>query len=214
MQPYFIPYAGYFRLFAASDLFVAYDCVQFTRRGWVHRNRLPDRSGALHWLTLPLRKAPQDVLIRDLRFATDAPARLAERLLRFDLGETDRASVRDLLATIHRVEGTPSDYIMHILEWVVDYLKLPRNIIRSSSLDLPPSLRGQDRIMEITRRLGAKRYVNAPGGRDHYDPQAFAAAGIELRFLPEYLGPSSSILSRIIGERPDNLAAEIRASAV
>jgi hypothetical protein len=40
MQPYFIPYAGYFRLFAASDLFVIYDCVQFPRRGWVQRNRL------------------------------------------------------------------------------------------------------------------------------------------------------------------------------
>ena len=57
MQPYFIPYAGYFRLFAASDLFVIYDCVQFPRRGWVHRNRLLDRSGKLRWLTLPLDRA-------------------------------------------------------------------------------------------------------------------------------------------------------------
>src|SRR3979411_2469618 len=74
MQPYFIPYAGYFRLFAASDLFVIYDCVQFARRGWVHRNRLVDRGGTERWLTLPLQKAPRDVLIRDLRFAPDAAA--------------------------------------------------------------------------------------------------------------------------------------------
>ncbi|MEL6186537.1 MAG: WbqC family protein, partial [Myxococcota bacterium] len=26
MQPYFMPYLGYFRLFAATDLFVVYDC--------------------------------------------------------------------------------------------------------------------------------------------------------------------------------------------
>jgi hypothetical protein len=69
MQPYFIPYAGYFRLFAASDLFVAYDCVHFPPRRWVHRNRLLDRSGAERRLTLPLAKAPRDVLIRDLRFS-------------------------------------------------------------------------------------------------------------------------------------------------
>ena len=56
MQPYFFPYAGYFRLFAASDLFVIYDCVQFPRRGWVHRNLLPDASGSERWLTLPLEK--------------------------------------------------------------------------------------------------------------------------------------------------------------
>jgi hypothetical protein len=33
MQPYFMPYAGYFRLFAAADVFVLFDCVQFPRRG-------------------------------------------------------------------------------------------------------------------------------------------------------------------------------------
>ena len=54
MQPYFAPYAGYFRLLATTDLFVVYDCVQFPRRGWVHRNQLPDAAGKLDWLTLPL----------------------------------------------------------------------------------------------------------------------------------------------------------------
>jgi hypothetical protein len=72
MQPYFFPYAGYFRLLAASDLFVIYDCVQFPRRGWVHRNKLLDASGEARWLTLPLEKAPQSVLIQDLRFPPDA----------------------------------------------------------------------------------------------------------------------------------------------
>ena len=57
MQPYFVPYAGYFRLFAAADVFVAYDCVQFPRRGWVHRNRLPTATGMSDWLTLPVRNA-------------------------------------------------------------------------------------------------------------------------------------------------------------
>src|SRR5258706_15733139 len=80
MQPYFIPYAGYFRLFAATDLFVVYDCVQFPRRGWVHRNRLVDASGKERWLTLPIEKAPRDTLIKDLRFSVDAREILARRL--------------------------------------------------------------------------------------------------------------------------------------
>ena len=32
MQPYFVPYAGYFRLFAVADVVVMFDCVQFPRR--------------------------------------------------------------------------------------------------------------------------------------------------------------------------------------
>src|SRR5215471_17433056 len=125
MQPYFIPYAGYFRLLAAADLFVIYDCVQFPRRGWVHRNRLVDRSGTLRWLTLPLQKAPQDVLIRELRFAPDAGSLMAQRLRRFDLTTAHREALR-LIESIGRIEGTPVDYIVRILDRLADYLGLPR----------------------------------------------------------------------------------------
>ncbi len=210
MQPYFIPYAGYFRLFAASDLFVVYDCVQFPRRGWVHRNRLMDRSGALRWLTLPLRRAPQDVLIRDLQFTSDAEALMMQRLRPFDVAAADQPGARGLVEAIRRVQGTPVDYIVRTLDYVVDYLGLPRNMIRSSSLGVPPSFRGQDRILEIARRVGARRYINAPGGRALYDPAAFDGAGIELRFLPDYSGPAASILSRIMAEPQNDIAREIQ----
>jgi hypothetical protein len=214
MQPYFIPYAGYFRLFAASDLFVVYDCVQFPRRGWVHRNRLPDRSGVLKWLTLPLERAPREVLIRDLRFSCDAKSRVAQRLRPFDLGATTRAEARALIAAVEDVRGTPADYILETLCVAVDGLGLPRNIIRSSSLGLPSPLHGQDRILEIARRVGAKRYVNAPGGRALYEAEEFDRAGIELSFLPAYPGKSSSILSRLATEDRDAIAAEIRAATI
>jgi len=92
-------------------------------------------------------------------------------------------------------------------------LGLRWHTIRSSSLDLPDSLHGQDRIIEIARRLGATRYINAPGGRDLYDPERFAAAGIELRFLDHYPGPSSSILHRILEEDRQSLSNDILAAS-
>jgi WbqC-like protein family len=211
MQPYFIPYAGYFRLFAASDLFVVYDCVQFPRRGWVHRNRLPDRSGALRWLTLPLERAPREVLIRDLRFAPEAKLLVAQRLRSFDLA-TARADARLLVDAVERVEGTPVEYIVETLRVAIKCLGLRGDMIRSSSLRVPASLRGQDRILEIARRVGAGRYINAPGGRALYEPAAFEEAGIELRFLPEYPGAATSILSRLAGEDSGAVAEEIRKS--
>lgn len=213
MQPYFIPYAGYFRLFAASDLFVIYDCVQFPRRGWVHRNRVVDASGAQRWLTLPLAKAPQDVLIRDLRFPPDAARILGDRLRPFPLDAQESLAAAPVLQALRDVDGSPVDYIERLLERTVAYLGLPWRVTRSSTLGLPSSVRGQDRILEIARRLGARRYVNAPGGRDLYDPGAFAEAGIELSFLPDYAGPSSSILTRILQEDRDDLARDIHAAS-
>ena len=213
MQPYFLPYAGYFRLFAASDLFVIYDCVQFPRRGWVHRNRLLDAAGNERWLTLPLEKAPQNVLIRDLRFPPNAGDCFAERLRSFRL--TARCpSLTPILAALAAVEGTPLDYIEHLLELTVIHCRLRWRVVRSSTLNVPDEIRGQDRILEIARRLGAGRYVNAPGGRDLYDPIAFDRAGIELRFLSDYAGPKASILTRMLHDKREELAADIKASTV
>ena len=58
MQPYFIPYAGYFRLFLASDIFVVYDDVQFMKESWINRNIISINSDKKDWLTLPLKKSP------------------------------------------------------------------------------------------------------------------------------------------------------------
>ena len=105
----------------------------------------------------------------------------------------------------------PVDYIERLLKCIVNHLGLPWNVIRSSTLNLPPSLRGQYRILEIARQLGARRYVNAPGGRSLYDPVGFSNAGIDLCFLPEYQGSNVSILERLIDEDRDELARDIRA---
>ena len=40
MQPYFLPYLGYFQLMAAADKFVVYDDVSLIRGGWINRNRI------------------------------------------------------------------------------------------------------------------------------------------------------------------------------
>jgi hypothetical protein len=213
MQPYFIPYAGYFRLFAASDLFVIYDCVQFPRRGWVHRNRLSDAAGRECWLTLPLAKAPRDVRIRDLRFSAAADGILQDRIRRIPLLVRPRQPEPEIVASLKNLGGTPVDYLERLLRVIVTGLGLPSQILRSSTLDVPESLRGQDRIIEIARRLGAVRYVNAPGGRPLYEAARFAAAGIELRFLDDYRGPWSSILQRVLEEDRQSLLDDILASS-
>src|SRR5262245_2188611 len=208
MQPYFLPYAGYFRLFAASDLFVIYDCVQFPRRGWVHRNRFLDATGAERWLTLPLAKAPREALIRELRFVDDARDALRERVRPFPIFTARKEPEPEILATMRDTRGTPVDYIESLLHCVVAHLGLKWHVMRSSTLNVPNTLHGQDRIIEIARRVGATSYVNAPGGRGLYDASTFEHAGIRLRFLSEYPGSSASILRRILEEDADSLAED------
>ena len=209
MQPYFFPYAGYFRLLAQSDLLIIYDCVQFPRRGWVHRNQLPDINGVQQWLTLPLQKAPHDVLIRDLQFPPAVRVAVEERLRPFLLPSHDPAMQAEVMRVLLDTEQSVVDYIVSTMAFVARHLGLPWSVIRSSSLEVPKAFHGQNRIIEIARRVGARRYINPPGGRDLYDSVAFAKEGMELDFLPPYNGPMGSILGRLLAEDRDALRQDV-----
>lgn len=209
MQPYFVPYAGYFRLFAAADIVALLDCVQFPRRGWVHRNQLPGADGQARWLTLPLTKAAQATSIADMRFAADATARLAAAMGRFPSLRTDHP----LRAAVADAEGGLVPYLERTLAAACHALDLPFRTVRTSRLGVDPQLHAEDRILAIAERLGATVYLNLAGGRSLYDPAHFAARGIELRFLDDWRGSQWSILHRLLREPAAAVAAEIRAQS-
>lgn len=209
MQPYFVPYAGYFRLFAASDLFVIYDDVQFPRAGYVHRNRLPDTLGRAAWLTLPLEKSPLATPINRMAFAADCRTRFESAMRRFPaLAE---CGAHPLLDALRRVKpgGGLVDYLAETLLQSCAMLQLPCNLIRSSSLVLEPGLGRVERLIAIARLMGAKQFVNASGGRRLYERESFRRCDIRLRFLDDYRGPNWSILYRLLTESPATLRREI-----
>jgi WbqC-like protein family len=213
IQPYFFPYAGYFRLFAAADVVAMFDCVQFPRRGWVHRNRFALASGELDWLTLPLAKADRDVRIDELRWAPDAPARLDSNLRRFP--DLDTARDNDLVRQVLDLSNPDvTAYLCDRVESVTARLGITTPIVRSSTLAIDGALRAQDRVLAIVRALGGKRYVNPSGGRELYDHDSFNRAAIELRFLTPYAGSTESTLARLLRESPGTLAQEIARETV
>ena len=68
MQPYFMPYIGYFQLIAAVDVFVLYDNVQYIKNGWINRNRIL-QNGSPKFFTIPVCKGSHDDLICERRIA-------------------------------------------------------------------------------------------------------------------------------------------------
>lgn len=215
MQPYFFPYAGYYRLLACADCFVILDCVQFPRRGRVHRCEVPGPTGLAEWLTLPLARQSRETLIRDLSFATGAEAEFATRLSRYPWAAAapapEATSLRDALQINSE---SVADHLETQLRLTASLLDLGAEILRSSAFALPVELRGQDRIIAIARAAGATAYVNSPGGRTLYDPVSFTRAGLQLEFLSPWRGDQMSVLPALLGGETEMLRAAIRAQSV
>lgn len=210
MQPYFAPYAGYFRLFCGVDAFVVLDSVQFARRGWVHRNRLFDHLWRPRHLTVPLQYAPVETPIREMRLAPTASDVLLTRARRFPACTKSSNAAASVIQAMSAVQGDLVDYLMRLLLTVSEELRLPKPpIIRSSEIVMPEHVVGQARILEICRQLGASHYLNAPGGRLLYEPETFSHHGVSLEFLTPHQGSEMSILQRLHDESAEALRAEI-----
>ena len=54
-QPHYLPWLGYFAKWAAADLFVFLDTVQYEKNGWQNRNRIKTPDGP-RWLTVPVQR--------------------------------------------------------------------------------------------------------------------------------------------------------------
>lgn len=83
MQPYLYSYRGYFRLFEETELFIIYDCVQFSSGSWVHRNKFANSNNEIKWLKLPIKKDKLDTKINNLRFQENHNKIWLERIKKF-----------------------------------------------------------------------------------------------------------------------------------
>lgn len=190
MQPYFLPYLGYFQLMAAADVFVVYDNIKYTKKGWINRNRFL-RGGGDVTFTVSL-KAGSDHL--DIVEREVAPTFERDRLLQQFRGAYLRAPYfAETFSLLERVVRCPEEnlfrYVLHSLREVCAHLGLQTPIQVSSDVPADQSLRAQDRVLAICAALGATTYLNPPGGRDLYDAPSFAARGIALEFLTPSLDP-------------------------
>lgn len=191
MQPYFLPYLGYFHLLDSVDLFVVLEDVKYPKKGrWVNRNRILI-NGQPAWITVPVSITGELISEVDYRSDSEFFTRLRKTLSRAYSKAENLSSVFSYLQRWENSSDTGvSEVNMSLVRMIADLIsmKIPK-FINSSDLDLDKRLRGQNRILEICRILGADTYVNLPGGRNLYDQDAFLQVGTSLKFIKSNLRP-------------------------
>ena len=184
MQPYFMPYIGYFQLIAAVDVFIVYDNIKYTKKGWINRNRLL-LNGSDAMFSLPLSKGSDslDIVQRDLA-ADFNPIKLLNQFK----GAYVRAPQFELTySVLERIvqhkDNNLFRYIHHSILQLCQHLSINTAIRISSEIAIDHELRGQDKVLTLCKAAGAKTYINTIGGQELYDKADFRVHGVDLKFI-------------------------------
>ncbi len=184
MQPYFLPYIGYFQLIASVDLFIVYDNIKYTKKGWINRNRML-QNGKDVVFSLPLKKDSDalDVIQRNL--AADFKR---DKLLSAWKEAYSRAPYFEpTFALLERIVRHPEQnlfrFIHHAIEQTCAYLGIETKIQISSSIAVDHMLKSEDKVLAICQAVGANVYVNPIGGMDLYSKDTFQQHAIALKFI-------------------------------
>lgn len=184
MQPYLLPYIGYFQLIAAVDVFVLYDNIQYTKKGWINRNRLL-QNGNDALFSVPLKNAPDhwDVCQREVAASFDAGKLLRQFEAAYRRAPQFPATFRLLETVLHYPECNLFGFLYHALLQTCQHLGISTEIRVSSHLPIDHSLKAQDKVLALCAATGASTYINAIGGQELYAKTDFAQHHIALQFL-------------------------------
>lgn len=185
MQPYFIPYIGYWQLMNAVDKYVIYDDVNYIKRGWINRNYILINGEAVR-INLVLNGVSQFKKINEITLSEDK--NFLDKLLLTIRTAYRRAPYFDevypLVQNVMKGDKKNlADFLSDSIRVIHDYLEMPCELIRSSELEKNNKLKGADKILHICELLGAHTYYNAIGGTELYDKEEFSRHGIALKFL-------------------------------
>lgn len=186
MQPYFLPYIGYWQLMNTVDQFVVYDNVQYTKKGWINRNRFL-LNGKTETFTLPLKK-DSDYLNISERYLSDNYNESFRKLLRkIEMAYMKAPYFREgfelLESCLMFDDKNLFKFIYHSIETIKNYLELDTELVVSSSVDIDHELRSVAKVKAICKALNADAYINPHGGKSLYQIEDFAAQAISLKFL-------------------------------
>ena len=142
MQPYLFPYLGYFQLIQATDKWVVFDKIQFSKKSWVNRNRIlhPEQEKEWQFFTVPLNKFSLGININDLTIneKLNWKDQFFGKLTHYkNKAPFYNETIEFLQQTLSINTDNVSELIAHTLRETCNYLSIPYTPILFSYMAMP-----------------------------------------------------------------------------
>lgn len=183
MQPYFLPYIGYFQLMKYVEKYVIADDVNYIKKGWINRNYIL-LDGKPFMFHLTLQGASSNKWIRDITVDPDQRKLLKTIELNYKKAPYYQDVFPMMEEIIHYEDKNLARYVGNSLMKIAGYLEFDTKFEYEGEIEAcDRTLMAQERLISDCKLLGVTEYINAIGGTALYNKEDFKKAGIDLYFL-------------------------------
>lgn len=208
MQPYFMPYLGYFQAIAAVDKYILYDNLAYIVNGWINTNRIRQRNMPESNIVVPISQKSSYKLIAETEIDNSKPWK-SKILKSIQLGYAKASYFSEVFPFLEEIFNcdyrTISELNANTIQRISKYLGITTEIVSDCSpyIDIENKLslvekddympfpymavtkpiRKVARVIAICKQEGADHFINAIGGTALYDKNEFAKYNINLHFI-------------------------------
>ncbi len=181
-QPQYLPWLGYFDKIDKADAFVFLDNVQFKKNEVQNRNKIKTAAGG-QWLTVPVMyQFPQ--LINEVEINNrERWQHKQQQALISNYKKAPHWSVLEAFFTdlFQSQWQTISQLNIHAVKKLVEILGITTPLHIASEMGSFPE-EPNERLIAITKHLGADTYLAGSGGRNYMDVDKYERNSIKVLF--------------------------------
>ena len=181
MQPYFLPYIGYFQLIDSVDIYVNLDHVAFMKGSYMTRNILKNETK----INVNVIRGSQNKKCNEIyvNLEDNYISKFKKTLSNLYFKEINYEEIMDGIINPEFIPKriTISEFNLNLIKRICKYLEIKTDIIETS--EGLTSLKKGEGLKEISKIFKAEHYINAIGGRVLYDKENFKKDGITLNFI-------------------------------
>lgn len=162
MQPYYLPFIGYFQLINKVDKFVIYDDVQFEKAGFSTSNKIKNKN-----LILFIKNRNKVSIIKE-KFLDPEMKNYIDKL-RENLIQNYPLFNKDIFDKLFHI---PEDlnyfnFIFNQIRYVCKLLDIKTELLISSKVVDTINLKSHEKIFAICKKVNDMDYVNPISGKNY-----------------------------------------------
>ena len=181
-QPNFLPWLGYFHKILESDVFVFLDDVEYTKNGFINRNKIKTPQGK-QWITLAVNYSGNSKQkINEVEIFNPVKSKkkvLASLEMNYKKAEYFNIYFEELREIINKSDLKLAELNILLIKWICKKLDINSQIFISSELNITEE-DPTDRLISICKKFDGSHYISGFGGDNYQEHQKFENAGIEL----------------------------------